>query len=210
MSRQNSPAVDRIEKTKWQERREVSLEALVRSAMRQFQERGYAATRVEDIVEGTGYTSGAFYFHFKNKADCFSQVVALRERLRGDWPDQILEGLDPASTSLELVVRQALAHFAATEAGISAWVLVMVDFHQQNRNDPAAQAQLAEIYRRWHAELARFISGLQKGGWIDPDRDPALLAKQVFAYSEGMIVHSNLYQLDATGHLDGLLRLLAD
>jgi len=202
--------VDRIKKTKWQERREASLEALVRSAMRQFHERGYAATRVEDIVEGTGYTSGAFYFHFKNKADCFSQVIALRDRLRGDWPDEVLEGLDPASTSLEAVLEKLYARFAATEAGISAWVLIMVDFHQQNRNDPAIQAELAETYRRWHHDIARFVRGLQRGGWIGPDRDPDLLAGQVFAYGEGMIVHSNLYQLDRPGLIDGLLRLFAD
>ncbi|HEX3737923.1 MAG TPA: TetR family transcriptional regulator [Solirubrobacterales bacterium] len=51
-------------KTKWQQKREASHAALVDSAMHRFHEQGYAATRVEDIVAGTGYSSGAFYFHF--------------------------------------------------------------------------------------------------------------------------------------------------
>lgn len=31
---------------------------------------GAAQTRVEDIVEDTGYGKGSFYFHFPNKLDC--------------------------------------------------------------------------------------------------------------------------------------------
>jgi AcrR family transcriptional regulator len=202
--------MEQTKKTKWQEKREASLEALVHSAMRQFHERGYAATRIEDIVNGTGYTSGAFYFHFKNKADCFSEVIALRDRLRGEWPDEVLEGLDAANSSLEAVLEKLFARFAATEAGISAWVLIMVDFHQQTRNDPEIQADLAETYRYWHHDIARFVRGLQRGGWVGAHRDPDLLASQVFAYTEGLIVHSNLYQLDRPGLMDGLLRLFAD
>src|SRR5271170_7047649 len=119
--------VETEKRTKWQIKREASYLALVDSAMRQFHNRGYEKTRVEDILEGTGYTSGAFYFHFKNKADCFWHVIAYREQLRGDWPTQILDGLDPATTSLEQVLGRVFAHFAAVESGASAWVLVMVD-----------------------------------------------------------------------------------
>ena len=195
-------------KTKWQLKREASLDALTRSAMRQFHDHGYAATRVEDIVEGTGYTSGAYYFHFKNKADCFWHVIAYREQLRGDWPTQILDGLDPATTGLEQVLGSVFAHFAAAESGASAWVLVMVDFHQQHRYDPEAQTKLAETYRRWHAGLAGFVTALEQGGWVDPKRDPELLATQIFAYTEGTITHTNLYKLDQPGLIDGLVRLL--
>jgi AcrR family transcriptional regulator len=197
-------------KTKWQVKREASLDALVRSAMRRFREDGYAATRVEDIVEGTGYTSGAYYFHFKNKADCFWQVVAHRERLRGDWPTELIDGLDPATTSLEQVLDHVFAHFAAVEDGASGWVLVMVDFHQQHRHDPDAQTRLADTYKRWHQGIARFITALQHGGWVDPDRNPDLLATQVFAYTEGTIAHTSLYRLDQPGLIDGLVRLLRD
>ncbi len=201
-------------KTKWQVKREASLDALVRSAMRCFHERGYAATRVEDIVEGTGYTSGAYYFHFKNKADCFWQVIAYREKLRGDWPSEILDGLDPAGTGLEQVLGRVFARFAATEDGVSAWVLVMVDFFQQHRHDPDAQTMLADTYRRWHDGLTGFITALQQGGWVGADRDPDLLATQVFAATEGLTTHARLYGIDdATFQpalIDMLIRLLEE
>lgn len=195
-------------KTRWQEKREASYVTLVASAMRQFHARGYAATRVEDIVAGTGYTSGAFYFHFKNKADCFWQVAAYREQLRGDWPIEILDGLDAQTTSLEGVLERLFAHFAATREGVGEWVLVMVDYFQQHREDPDLEAALVDIYEQWHAGIARFVAALQDRGWVAADRDPAIVAAQLFAYTEGINVHRRLYRIDRSALIDGLIRLL--
>lgn len=198
-------------KTKWDVKREASYEALLRSAMLSFHTRGYAATTVDNIVAGTGYSSGAFYFHFTNKTDCFWHVLAYRERVRGDW-SRLAANLDPTTTSLEEVLGRVFTHFEASLEGVTAWVLVMVDFHQQHRSDEEARAKLAESYRRWRNELATFISVLQAGGWISMERDPEVVAQQVFAYAEGVTVHTALYGLDnATlqqAFIDGLTRLL--
>ena len=52
--------------------RDVTLEALVSTAMRLFAEQGCAATRIEDIATAAGYTRGAFYFHFQSKLECLA------------------------------------------------------------------------------------------------------------------------------------------
>ena len=180
--------------------------------MRSFAERGYAATTVGDIVAGTGYTSGAFYFHFKDKTECFWAVVEYREGRRGDWWDEVLDGLDPGTSGLEAVLERAFAHFAASLDEVGGWVLVMVDFHQQHRGDAAVEARLAVIYERWHNELCRFVAALAERGWIDAGRDPAAVATQVFAFREGLTTHARLYGLDPESAraalIDGLVRLL--
>lgn len=201
-------------KTKWQVKREASYARLVESAAQRFHEHGFAATSVESIVAGTGYTGGAFYFHFANKTECFWHVVADRERRRGDWAAELTKGLTPADASLESVLERAFARFAAAEDGLHEWVLVMVDFHQQHRDDPEVQARLAEVYAGWRRNVARFVSALQAGGWVDPGRDAELVARQVFAYAEGTIVHDRLYRGGGDSEsrealLDGLVRLLA-
>lgn len=178
--------------------------------MRCFHERGYAATRVEDIVQAAGYTRGAFYFHFVDKSDCFRHVIAHREQLRGDWPSEILADLDPATTSLEDVLRRLFVHFEQAEHGLSAWILVMVDFHQQHRDDAGAQALLAETYATWHDQVTEFVTALQQRGWVTAGANPARLARQVFAYSEGTIAHTELYRLADDDLIDGLCRLLRD
>lgn len=195
-------------KTKWQAKREASYLALVESAMRQFHARGYALTRVEDVVAGTGYTSGAFYFHFKNKTECFWHVIEHRQRLRGDW-SRVTEGLDPSTASLADVLGRVFAHFRAVDGGFGNWFLVMVDFHQQHRDDADAVERLRVIYDSWHADVARFVGALQQGGWISPARDADTIAAQLFAATEGFQAHATLYSFDAgTALADLLVRIL--
>ena len=42
--------------------------------MREFSERGVAATSLTDIATAAGVTRGAIYWHFKNKVDLFNEV----------------------------------------------------------------------------------------------------------------------------------------
>jgi AcrR family transcriptional regulator len=176
---------------------DASREAIVDAAMRQFAAHGFAATRVEDIVEAAGYTRGAFYFHFANKLDCFWAVVERREELRGDWVGEVVSELDPDAIALPDLLRRVFAHFARAERGVGDWVLVMVDFFQQHAGDSEVQRQLPRIYRGWHRKLVRFVVALQEGGWVPADRDAKLLATQIFAYTEGLTVHRRLYGLPA-------------
>lgn len=200
------------EKTKWQLKRETSHAALVDSAVRRFHEHGYAATTVGDIVAGTGYTAGAFYFHFKDKAECFWAAVEHREGLRGPWWDTVLEGLDPAAAGLEDVLGRVFAHFAESLDGLNEWVLVMVDFHQQHRDDPDARERLGAVYRRWQSEMERFVGILVERGWIEAGRDPAVVATQIFAFGEGLTTHARIYGIEEAAVqaalIDGMVRLL--
>ena len=98
--------------------------------------------------------------------------------------------LDPKATGLEGLLERVFAHFAVSLEGLTEWVLVMVDFHQQHRDDPEALTKLARVYSRWRDEVTRFIDVLQANGWIAPPNDPALLTQQVFAYAEGLTVHA--------------------
>lgn len=201
------------EKTKWQRKRETSYTALVEAAMREFHSRGYAATRVEDIVAGTGYTRGTFYFHFANKTECFWHVIEHRERLRGDWA-HVADDLDPSTTSIEEVLRLTFAGFEQALGGVRDWVMVMVDFYGQHRDDDDVRRRLDGVYDGWHSELTSFVRELQTRGWVDRDRDPGVLASQIFAAAEGFFVHRVLYGTGRDGKsaaslLDMLGRLLA-
>ncbi|MGH2363786.1 MAG: TetR/AcrR family transcriptional regulator [Chloroflexota bacterium] len=203
----------RAGKTKWDDKRDASYNALVRSAMHSFQIKGYAATTVADIVAGTGYTAGAFYHLFTNKADCFWHVIASRERLRGDW-SKLAQEVDPSTTPLEQLLERVFGHFATSPDGLTEWVLVMVDFHQQHRDDTEAMAKLAGTYVRWRDEAARFVEAPRANGWIATQTDSQLVAQEVFAYAEGTIVHTTLYggaenaARARRALLDGLVKLL--
>lgn len=50
-------------------------ELLLQSARSVFAEKGYNAATVEEIASGAGFTRGAFYANFEDKADCFWSLV---------------------------------------------------------------------------------------------------------------------------------------
>jgi AcrR family transcriptional regulator len=182
-------------KTKFDLRREASYEALVISAMRCFYERGYTATRVDDIAAGAGHTSGAVYYHFGSKAGAFWAVDEFRRARRAGW-ENVVEGLDPA-TPLEQIVRRVFGGFGEALEGLHAWTLVAADFRHSHRDDSEAMARLAALYSSWIDELTGFVERLQKGGWVDPALDPRLVAKIDFGFVEGMSAHAIVFSLPA-------------
>jgi hypothetical protein len=110
------------------------------------------------------------------------------------------------------MIDRALGDLAADMHGSTAWVLVMVDFFQQHRDDPETRPRFAAIYERWLGELARFVIALQAGGWVDPERDPNVLATKALAYHEGLATHANLYSIEPAAFQaalkEGLVELL--
>jgi AcrR family transcriptional regulator len=75
-----------------QERKEQLLEC----AARLFSERGYADTRVIDIVHEAGVAKGLFYWYFENKEQLFRELAAdIRQRLRRAQGTAVDLGADP-------------------------------------------------------------------------------------------------------------------
>lgn len=195
------------------ERRNASREALVRSAMHAFNDRGYSLTTVADIVDGTGYSAGAFYHHFANKADCLWHVVGLRERLREGWIE-VAVGFDPATTSLQALITRVFARLAEAHEGTDAWTLVMADAAREHRGDVAFEERMAAVHQGWIDELAAFVDVLRDRGYIGTERDSNEIAVSLYAFGEGLAVHARLYSFEggpeayARALLDGVVRLL--
>ncbi len=69
--------------------------ALLDAGLRVFARDGYAESRLEAISAATGMTRGAFYWHFKDKADLFDQIDQ-RESARLD--DLVNASLAPGTS----------------------------------------------------------------------------------------------------------------
>jgi AcrR family transcriptional regulator len=69
---------------------------LVDCAARLFAERGFAETRIKDIVDAAGVAKGLFYWYFENKDALFAEVAAdIRLRLRKNQASAIDPQADP-------------------------------------------------------------------------------------------------------------------
>jgi len=62
-------------KPRWARRKEARPQELLAAALDLFVERGYAATRLEDVAGKAGVSKGTLYLYFANKEELFKAVV---------------------------------------------------------------------------------------------------------------------------------------
>ena len=60
---------------RWQRRAESRPQELLDAALAEFVERGYAATRLEEVARRAGVSKGTLYLYYENKAELFKAVV---------------------------------------------------------------------------------------------------------------------------------------
>ncbi|HTT79952.1 MAG TPA: TetR/AcrR family transcriptional regulator [Stellaceae bacterium] len=61
--------------SRWRRRKAERPAEIIAAALHSFAERGYAATRLDDVARRAGVTKGTLYLYFPNKAELFKAVV---------------------------------------------------------------------------------------------------------------------------------------
>jgi len=62
-------------KPRWERRKDARPQELLAAALDLFVERGYAATRLDDVAARAGVSKGTLYLYFTNKEELFQAVV---------------------------------------------------------------------------------------------------------------------------------------
>jgi AcrR family transcriptional regulator len=127
---------------------------IVAAAGRLFGERGYDATRIEDVAAEAGVTKPIVYRHFDGKRALY---LALLERHREDLGS--FAGAIPAEGPLEDRLRAVLGvWFGYVEAHSYAWRMLFRD----TGGGPEIQAYRLEVHARARAVLAGIIASLSE------------------------------------------------
>jgi AcrR family transcriptional regulator len=61
--------------SRWRRRKEARPDEILAAALESFAERGFAATRLEDVAARAGISKGTLYLYFKSKEELFEAVV---------------------------------------------------------------------------------------------------------------------------------------
>src|SRR6516164_11461265 len=69
------PTVDSNPSLRWRRRKTARPLEILDAALAAFAERGFAATRLDDVAARAGITKGTLYLYFRNKEDLFKAVV---------------------------------------------------------------------------------------------------------------------------------------
>jgi TetR/AcrR family transcriptional repressor of nem operon len=171
--------------------------------------RGFAATSVDEVIERAGITKGAFFYHFKTKADLAHALVerfaerdaaqledklARAERLARDPLQQALIFVGLFQEELERLVDPGVGCLFASycyEAQLFDEDVLAIIRRAMERWRERFGAKLAEIIERHPprlpvsaVSLADFINTVFEGGFLMSRmfNDPKLVAEQLEHY----------------------------
>lgn len=146
---------------RWTRRKESRPAELIAAALDLFVERGFAATRLDEVAARAGVSKGTLYLYFENKEDLFKAVI--RETLLpllNDFERNIDRASEPAPELLGRFFRLWWSRFGATRlAGIAKLVVA-----EAGNFPELAQFFHQEVNSRVHALLAGIVQrGIDRG-----------------------------------------------
>lgn len=153
---------------RWRRRKEARPGEIMSAALACFAERGFAATRLDDVAERAGVTKGTLYLYFPNKEELFKAVVrqALVPNIaRGEA--LVAESGEPAPVVLERVLSQWAEMMATPASAIPKLMLA-----EAGNFPDLARFYLDEVVHRGMGLFGRLLrSGIARGEFRAVDID---------------------------------------
>lgn len=166
-------------------RKEFEPDAIAAAAMRVFWQRGYAATSIQDLVEGTGLSRSSLYGTFESKQGLFQQALRCYQAVT-TANVQLLAG--PGSP--KELIRQLLLRIAEDELGDPQrrGCLVANATLELAGHDEAVAELVAHNFRRLQQALESLIERGQQAGEVAAGKNPRALARFFVNTMQGLRV----------------------
>ena len=157
------------------------------AAMRVFWARGYAATSVQDLVEGTGLSRSSLYSTFENKQGLYQQALR-RYQAVTTANVELLAG----PGAVKDLIRQLLMRIVEDELGDPQrrGCLVANATLELAGHDEAVAELVAHNFQRLQKALTKLIVRGQQSGEIAAEKNPRALARFFVSTMQGMRVLS--------------------
>ncbi len=167
--------------------KEFEPDQIADAAMRVFWERGYAATSVQDLVEGTGLSRSSLYNTFESKQGLYQQALRRYQAVTTANVELLAE-----AGSVKELVRRLLMRIVEDELGDPQrrGCLVANATLELAGHDKAVAELVAHNFLRLQKALEKLIVRGQQTGEIRPDRNPRALARFFVNTMQGMRVLS--------------------
>ncbi|MFF4183018.1 ScbR family autoregulator-binding transcription factor [Streptomyces sp. NPDC001691] len=161
-----------------QERAVRTREVLLRAAAEEFDEKGYAAALINQILARAGLTAGAMYFHFKSKEDLAVAVMNAQKQT-----------IEPrlSSRGLQRLVDITLvwAHRLRVDPLLRAGVRLAVEQGSFGMHDPST-------FLEWREIMITCLADADQDGELMPGVVPEHIAEFVVGACTGIQLYSNL------------------
>jgi len=146
---------------RWRRRKQSRPQEILEAALASFAEKGFAATRMDEIAERAGVTKGTIYLYFENKEAVFKALV--RESI-GAQVDQIVESVGKFEGSACELLNFFLRTMGSFAAHSDRVVLAKVLIAEAGNFPELAQFYREEIIDKGIAALTAIIKrGIANG-----------------------------------------------
>lgn len=165
--------------------KEFEPDEIADAAMRVFWQRGYAATSVQNLVEGTGLSRSSLYSTFESKQGLYQQAL----RRYAAVTTANVELLSGPGSPKELI-RQLLVRIAEDELGDTQrrGCLVANATLELAGHDEAVAELVAHNFQRLQKALEKLLRRGQQLGEVAADKNPRALARFFVNTMQGMRV----------------------
>ncbi len=146
---------------RFRRRKEDRPQEITEAALTAFAEKGYAATRVDDVAKRAGVSKGLLYLYFKTKEDLFKAVIRSFVVPRIDALTTII---DNSEMSAEEFLRGPFFEFARTLPGSHISILIRLMIAEGPKHPDLLQFYWDNVVSRGLGAISELLErGVQQG-----------------------------------------------
>ena len=196
---------------RWRRRKEARPDEILAAALASFTERGFAATRLEDVAARAGISKGTLYLYFRSKEELFKAVVRATLVPNLERVETLTAGFEgPSALLLEGLLLTMAGVVSSRVGGIPKLVIA-----EAGNFPDLARFYLDEVVRRGLRLIATILRrGIERGEFRAVDVEHAVfcvIAPMLIAalWKNSLEPHDDAHldtQALARTHLDLLLR----
>jgi AcrR family transcriptional regulator len=148
-------------KARYQRRKEDRPQEITQAALEAFTEKGYAATRVEEVAKRAGVSKGLMYLYFKTKEELFKAVVksVVIRRM-----DQLIGNIETTDLSSEDFIRGPLSSFMKQVPGSPVAIVIRLLISEGPRHPDLVDYYYENVVAKGLAAITGFVErGVERG-----------------------------------------------
>ena len=174
-----------------EESQAVTRGRLLEAGSEVFAEKGFYGASVEEIAERAGYTRGAFYSNFADKAELFLALIDQRTEQSIEEISAILRDASSPEAALEGIRRRDFSRPLDR-----SWFLLSTEFRLYALRNAKVRPKLVARERQIRKAFTRAVTAQLSALGVPPPASPEHLGLIVQALDDGLWMHR---QLDPAG-----------
>jgi len=146
---------------KYQRRKEDRPQEIADAAFKMFAEKGYAATRIDDVAKRAGVSKGLTYLYYKTKEDLFKAVVknVVIRRV-----DSLIGNVESTTLSSEEFLRGPLLDFMRKVPGSPIAIVIRLLISEGPRHPDLVNYYYENVVARGLEAIRQFVArGVERG-----------------------------------------------